>query len=335
MFKIKVELFEKLVNAGLNLKSLKVNSILQQQKDKIVITDGSDLIVVPVETDQVKFTMNITKELKPIISFFKKQKIQDIEVNCETIRAGQIIYNHFNFTAHDEIPTKRDGDFIQNTIGGINIIKEMVKLLPFTSKDEQRYVLNGVAIKDGAIVATDGRRLSRVKFWNDKTNFNVNTKAIENIDNLFKNCSIYIDKDWMLIRTGDMEYYTNDNGNFPNWMQVIPREKTIIHKYTINGSDLFEKVKLLKLKTTKESPKSLTFVFSKDKLTMANEVCLILDIPVKQEMESEELELYIDQNYLDFCKDKKEIKIELISPQNPVIFKYEDVLTVVMPMNKK
>jgi hypothetical protein len=159
--------------------------------------------------------------------------------------------------------------------------------------------------------------------------------AIKNIDLLFQNCNLYIDDKWMLVDDGIIQYYTNDNGVFPNWMQVIPEDKRIVHKYTINGSDLFDKIKLLKLKTTKESPKSLTFVFSKDKLIMKNGVGLILDIPVKQEVESEELELYIDQNYLDFCKDKKEIKIELISPQNPVIFKYEDVLTVVMPMNKK
>ena len=336
MYKIKMKDLEKLSKVA---KSFKGNIILiQEETNKVFITDLEDYFFVPAITSGDKITLKYEKQFDTIVSFFKKQKVDEVEVNQGNFKSGSIVFNHLFFQNDNAIDPKFLNEVEYKKIGGYGILKQMLDLLPFSSKDNQRYVLNGVAIKDGAIVATDGRRLSCYTFGDETINIIASNQTIKICSAIFKNITnmdCKINDKFICFSDGQSEYYGKFiDGVYPNWKQVFPEDKKVIHKYEINGNDLYEKINLLKIKTKKDDKKSLTFNFSKNKITISNSVCLSFDVPAIQKIESDGLELYADQNYFDFLKDKKEVKIEMVSPQNPVIFKDDLTLTAIMPMNK-
>lgn len=336
MYKIKMTDLEKLSKAAKSFKGKII--LIQEEENKVFVTNLEDCFFVPAITSGEKITLKYEKQFNTIVSFFKKQKVDEIEVNQENFKSGSIVFNHSFYSKDNSIDINLLHEEEYKKIGGYGILKQMQDLLPFSSKDNQRYVLNGVAIKDGAIVATDARRLSCYTFGDKTINIITSNQTIKICGMIFKNITnldCKINDKFICFSDGQSEYYGRFiEGVYPNWRQVIPEEKRINYKYEIIGLDLFDKINLLKIKTTKESPKSLTFVFQKDKVSITNSVGLVLDVPIKQEKESDGLELYADQNYFDFLKDKKEVKIEMVNRQNPIIFKDDTMLTVIMPMRK-
>lgn len=78
MYKIKMSDLEKLSKAA---KSFKGNIILiQEETNRVFVTDLEDYFFVPAITSGEKITLKYEKQFDTIVSFFKKQKVDEIEI---------------------------------------------------------------------------------------------------------------------------------------------------------------------------------------------------------------------------------------------------------------
>lgn len=337
MYKIKMTDLEKLSKVA---KSFKDNIIfVQEVENRVFVTDLKDYFFVPAITSGEKLTLKYEKQFDTIVSFFKKQKVDEIEVNQENFKSGNIVFNHLFSQKDNAIDPKFLNEIEYKKIGGYGILKQMLDLLPFSSKDNQRYVLNGVAIKDGAIVATDGFRLSFYTFGDETINIIASNQTIKICGMIFKNITnmdCKINDKFICFSDGQSEYYGKFiEGVFPNWKQVFPEDKKIKYTYLIeNGNDLYELVERLKIKTKKENRKRLVFYFSDNKIEITNEIDMKLEYITKNITGQEPIIVPLNQNYLDFLKDTKTIKISFVDDQSPIQFEDEVRRTLIMPMMK-
>jgi len=329
MFKIELNQFEKLINVALKWKSSITQ--LQQQDNRVIISDFQEFIILPMQTSGENFTLLINDELTSIISFFKKLKVKYIDVYKDKIISETYKYDHNLMYEFELLPYQFKGNYIK--LGGMGIIDQMIELLPFVSKDISRYILNGVAINDGGIVATDGKRLARFNFADNRVNFVLPDKSIININKLFSKCEISVDEKQCILcaKNDNIIYYTKTiEGNFPSWKLVIPKKIKFIYEF--NGKDVFDKINLLKLKCKKNEHRSLVFNFKNNILSITNSVGISFIVNVKQMTNLGNINFTVNQNYFDFLKDKKQVIIKIFDSKNPIICDDSNMLVVVMPM---
>lgn len=336
MYKIKMSDLEKLSKVAKSFKGQMI--FIQEETNKIFITDLEDYFFVPAITTGDKITLKYEKQFDTIVSFFKKQKVDEVEVNQENFKSGSIVFNHLFCQKDNRLDISLLNEKEYQGILHYNILDYMISLLPFSSKDNQRYVLNGVAIKDGAIVATDGRRLSKYIFRDESVNIIISNKTIKICDMIFKNkiLGVKINDKFICFSDGQSEYFGRFiDGVFPNWKQVMPEDKKIKYTYFIeNGNDLFELVERLKIKAKKEDIKRLNFYFNDNKIEIWNEIDMKLEYITKNITGQEPIIVPLNQNYLDFLKDTKTVKISFVDNQSPIQFEDEVRRTIIMPMRE-
>jgi len=114
--------------------------------------------------------------------------------------------------------------------------------LPFVSTDQTRYVLNGVfvdPIRGGAAVATDGRRLVKVRAIGLTAPAILPTKACVALTTLItKSSSVtrHEDESILTFRSGPVTISTKAiEGNYPNYLQVIPEPSE--NRFTLPDPD--------------------------------------------------------------------------------------------------
>jgi len=335
MYKIKMADLEKLSKVA---KSFKGNIILiQEETNKVFVTDLEDYFFVPAITLGEKLTLKYEKQFDTIVSFFKKQKVDEVEVNQENFKSGSIVFNHLFCQNDNRLDISLLNEKEYKKIGGYGVLKQMQDLQPFSSKDLGRYVLNGVAIKDGAIVATDGRRLSCYTIADETINIITSNQTIKICGIVFKNITnldCKINDKFIYFSDGQSEYFGRFiDGVYPNWKQVIPEDKKIKYTYFIeNGNDLYELVERLKIKGKKENIKSLKFYFNDNKIEIWNKIDMKLEYITKNITGQEPIIVSLNQNYLDFLKDTKTVKISFENNQNPIQFESIERKTIVMPL---
>jgi len=337
MYKIKMTDLEKLSKVAKSFKGQMI--FIQEETNKVFITDLEDYFFVPAITSGDKITLKYEKQFDTIVSFFKKQKVDEVEVNQENFKSGSIVFNHLFYQNDNRLDISLLNEKEYKKIGGYGVLKQMLDLQPFSSKDLGRYVLNGVAIKDGAIVATDGRRLSLYTIADETINIIASNQTIKICGIVFKNITnldCKINDKFIYFSDGQSEYFGRFiDGVFPNWKQIMPEDKKIKYTYFIeNGNDLFELVERLKIKAKKEDIKRLVFYFSDNKIEITNEIDMKLEYITKNITGQEPIIVPLNQNYLDFLKDTKTIKISFVDNQSPIQFEDEVRRTIIMPMRK-
>lgn len=232
-------------------------------------------------------------------------------------------------------------------------LRKLLKKVSFAmSKDETRYVLNGTLFmfknKTLRVVATDGRRLamaeSKLENDIDKKDAIIPVKTISELAKLLKDEGtvriIFLDNQVAFELEGTMIISRLIEGEFPNYEQVIPKEKQ--DKIKINKDHLMSAVKRASLFTSLDS-QSIKLDIFKNKLVVSKMTPDIGEVKeeIKTEYNGSELTLGFNPIYLlDVLKTLQDdtINIEIANAEKPGVFR-EDLkelnglyVYIVLPM---
>jgi DNA polymerase-3 subunit beta len=284
-------------------------------------------------------------------------EIKADETNQINIKSGKSKFNLMGISKTEypvipELPEKN------NFIIKRKMFASMLKKTVFaTSRDSQRYVLNGVyfILRDGKLemVATDGRRLAYVKTnitqVETKGKAIVPTKAVNDILRLLssdinsENVKIGIADNRISAEIDDITLLsTLVEGTFPNYEQVIPKKSDL--KIKLNVKNALTAVKQMALLTdnrlSSDRSAAVKFYFSQDLLKISASSAGIGSGETELEIEYKNDPAEINFNP-DFIKeilqsiDEDSAIFEFSNSLNPaVIFPETDknYLCVVMPM---
>ncbi len=346
------------VQAAISAKSslpILSNILLEATEDNLILTATdldigitSKIAVKPqiagAITIPAKKFLDIIRELpenEPISISVKKNNLINIECGKSAFKIMGLPKEEF-----PQLPEFKDKDSL--TLPQKKL-KSMLKLTGFAiSRDESRYVLNGVlfVIKPAYIrlVATDGRRLAMVeeKAQLPKTmerKFIVPTKAVAELDKA-------------LGEEGDVKIYLNNNqiffdmgrtrivsrlieGEFPNYEQVIPKEakdKLLTPKNTFLAA-----VKRAALFTNQDSS-AIKIDLGKDKLVISKSTPYLGEarIEVDAEYKGKDISVGFNPEYLvDLLKniDEEKIAFEVTDSDKPGVVRIgSEYIYVVLPM---
>ncbi len=229
--------------------------------------------------------------------------------------------------------------------------KELSDMLRSTSyavsRDETRYVLNGVCFSFGErfdIVATDGRRLA--KYTNatikrdDVKQLIVPTKSINLLQQMLGadgTVTLRYTSNQLEINTPGATMVTRlIDGHYPNYMQVIP--KTCQVAIELNRRALQEAIGLATVVTDKTKQAVVRIAFERNKLTISAQTAEIGE--VKEEIDvkysGDSMEIAFNPTFLtEVCQnvESDEIALELTNASSPVVMRSgENFLCVIMPM---
>lgn len=229
--------------------------------------------------------------------------------------------------------------------------KELSQMLRSTSyavsRDETRYVLNGVCFSFGErfdVVATDGRRLAKYTNTTIKRDeprqLIVPTKSINMLQQMLAadgNVTLRYTTNQLEITTPQATMVTRlIDGHYPNYMQVIP--KTCQVAVELSRKAFLDAINLATVVTEKTKQAVVRLSFERNKLTISaqtaeiGEVNEVLDVKYA----AEPLEIAFNPTFLtDVCQnvDVDELIMELTNPTSPAVMRAgENFLCVIMPM---
>ncbi|MBU1087138.1 MAG: DNA polymerase III subunit beta [Candidatus Omnitrophica bacterium] len=220
------------------------------------------------------------------------------------------------------------------------LLKKILKKVSFAmSRDETRYVLNGTLFyiknKILRLVATDGRRLAlteiKIPLNVDKKEAIIPIKTINELNKILKD-------------EGEVKIYFSDNqvafelnnttiisrlieGEFPNYEQVIPKEKAKddTAKIKIEKSKFLAAIKRASLFTSPDSQSIKLDVF-KNKLVISKMTPDIGEVKDEISMDYKGNELTVGFNpyyILDVLKNLQEehVDFELLNAEKPGVFR--------------
>jgi DNA polymerase III subunit beta len=273
--------------------------------------------------------------------------ISAMKNNSITIKCGKCFFKILGLPKEDfpKLPefekkphvTINQGDF-----------KKMLTMTCFSmSHDETRYVLNGALFlfksNNLIIVTTDGKRLSMVK---KETGCDVPDKSV-----IVPSKTIY-ELNRGLSDDGDVKLTFNENqmmfelnnmtiisrlieGEFPNYEQVIPKEKK--EKVLVSREHFLLGVKRAALLTTQDS-QSIKIDLLKDKMIVSKVTPNIGEVKeeIDTDYKSHEISVGFNPNYLiDVLKviPKDDLEVEVFGNDKPAVIRIEDwYVYLVLPM---
>lgn len=231
------------------------------------------------------------------------------------------------------------------------VFKKMLKMTSFAvSRDETRYVLNGIFFKVTGdfleLVATDGRRLAVVREKIDtpkaeikeiiipiKTINELNRLLTEigKIDILFGENQVCFDLDGTRIVSRVIE------GEFPNYTQVIPKE--VKDKIIVDKERFSEAIRRIGLLTSQDSLSVKIEVF-KDKIVVSKNTPDVGQgqdvVDLLEEYKGKEFFVGFNPNYLIEALrniSENKVSIEAVSGDKPGVIRIgEQYIYVVLPM---
>jgi len=229
------------------------------------------------------------------------------------------------------------------------ILKEMLSVTSFAvSKDETRYVLNGVlfiAHKDKIqIVATDGRRLAvATKILAEKTVIDekviIPAKTVQELGRMLADTgdvTIAFSENQVFFNLGEIQIISRlIEGDFPNFEQVIPKEKE--EKVKINRENLLAATRRANLFTNPESL-AVKLDIAKGKLTVSKNAPYVGEVKEELGIEYNGKSLSVGFNpayLIDVLRSlsDQEIFFEVDDADKPgVIRKGAEYTYVVLPM---
>lgn len=264
------------------------NVLLRGAENRLELT-ATDLDVTVhsgVDAD-VRRSGAVTVPLKKLLAIVRELgseiEIEADDRNVCTISSLASIYK-LNGIGADEFPPKPQLSEARRVKVPQAALKRMLRQTSFAiSKDETRYVLNGVFFSIGAgrltLVATDGRRLAHAQDDveskpDTKGEFIVPSKAVDELNRL-------------LSSDGEVEFSFTENyaeftlrkgeshpiiittklieGNYPNYKQVIPTEAK--ERITLDREEFMQAIKRAEIMTS-EKANSIKLTFSKNSLVI-------------------------------------------------------------------
>lgn len=229
------------------------------------------------------------------------------------------------------------------------LLKDMIRSTSFAiSRDDSRYVLNGICFKFQAntltVVATDGRRLALYKdtegsYGDEPIEFIIPTKAISELQKLMTeegNVKLEYKNNQVRFNMGLFQFTTKlVDGRFPEYDAVIP--KSTKQAIKLNRDEFTQAISRVSILTSEKS-NSVRIQFDAGKATITANTPNVGE--AKEELDidfnGESLVIAFNPAYLlDVLKalDKKEVILETNGAQSPGVFRNgTQFLSVIMPM---
>lgn len=324
-------------------------------KTKGLILTGTDLELSLISFGEAKIEEegNITvpgKKLQDIIRELPQGEFElsSSKNNTVTIKAGNANFKVMGLGSEDfpkmaEINKNEAIEIEQKDL------KECIQLTIFAvSKDETRYVLNGVlfSVVQGEIkmVATDGRRMAFIKKIIEggsekKMESIIPTKAIHELSRALGEqgkVHVIIKENQIIFSFEDQAIVSRlIEGHFPNYEQVIPKTETTQIK--TDRDKLLAAVKRAALLTSTES-QAIKVDIGKKSIMVSSKAPNMGEAreEVEAETEGDELVIGFNPNYLiDVLKNlnMESVSIGLSHPEKPAVIKGKDgYICVIMPM---
>ncbi|MCS7337179.1 MAG: DNA polymerase III subunit beta [Verrucomicrobiae bacterium] len=334
------------------------NVLLRAGEGKLDLTATDlDITVHTGVGAEVRRPGAVTLPLKKLAAIVRELG-QEIELEADersicTISSLSSVYK-LNGIPADEFPPKPQlGDGKKATIPQ-QALKRMLRQTSFAvSKDETRYVLNGVLFSFSGghltLVATDGRRLAHAQDDGElngdaKGDFILPSKAVEELNRLLSNdgeVEIRFTENHaeFVLRRQEAHPSTLTSklieGNYPNYKQVIPTEAK--ERITLDREEFMHALRRAEIMTSEKS-NSVKLTFSKNTLVITSnspeygEARESLAINYK----GREFAIAFNPRYLIeplSALDTDEIFFELTDELSPGVIKINGpFLYVVMPM---
>jgi len=227
--------------------------------------------------------------------------------------------------------------------------KNLDQILFSAAKDEGRPVLTGVNFitnEEQVIVATDGFRLSLVKTPKqmDYPSIIVPAAFLEEVFRLIDDeeevSTFFLSEEKMIVfRTKDSEFFSRlIEGDFPPFEKVIPEK--YVTRTLIDRDEFIRAIKLISV-FARELSNIVVLNFKKDGLLVRPKTDKQENsTQIESKMEGEDQTVAFNYKFLlDYLThvggDKKNIIIEILRPDAPVVFKTEDKsnsLHIIMPV---
>ncbi|MCK5533928.1 DNA polymerase III subunit beta [bacterium] len=349
------------ISSKTNLPIL-TNFLMETQKDKIKMaaTDLEVGIKCFIKGEIIKkgsISIPAKKFMDIIRELPKNEVLINVKDNQINITSGQAKFSITGISSEEfpVLPGFTQKEYIEIKA---EILKEMIQKTIFaTSRDESRYVLNGIYLviegKKIKMVATDGRRLCFITKELDnstckkeKIEIIIPSKAVNELKNLLttvteekdKIIKISIEENQIIFKLDDTILISRlIEGRFPNYEQVIPVSSKL--KVKLDVEKFFRSTKRVAVLTNERS-NSVKYILEKDKLKiLANTIGLgEAEDEINIDYDNEQIEIAYNPNYvMDILKNINvdEIYLELNEPLSPGVIKpveNEDYLCVIMPM---
>jgi len=329
------------------------NMLIDVHKDKlqIIATDLDIAMICTTKTDSnqegsttvsAKRFTDIIKELPEEDVVISTKKNNTVTIDC--------LNAHFKVTSlpieeFPKLPSYKNQEFI--TIEQ-EILKDMLNKTSFAiSRDETRYILNGVLLEIKTdkitLVATDGRRMAyterKVETKGQKPKkMIVPTKTINELNKTLSEgqTKIYFGENQTTFDLGDIVIISRlIEGEYPQYEQVIPKEQK--GKLKVKRNELLAATKRASLLTNQDSQAIKLDIF-KTKLVISKNTPDIGEAreEIDAQYNGDNLTIGFNPTYLiDALKniDKEEIGFELTAQDKPgVIRQGNDFIYVVLPM---
>lgn len=289
------------------------------------------------------------KKIVEFMNFLNSGKI-DIEIKEKQLLISQDkTKGNFPLMAADEFPFPPE---IKNKMQPLNtafITKNLPLVLFAASSDDTRPALTGVnfieADDDFVMVATDGFRLSLIKTKKEMEipSMLVAGDFLEELLRLVKDeketLFSYLKEEKMIcFKAADTQFYSRlIEGEFPPYERVLPAEsKTTV---LLNKEDLLRNVKLISV-FARDFSNVVVCEFKKDGLYLRPKKDSSAGNSAFQEVEFKGEEQKVAFNYrfvIDLLNnlDVKTLKVEILRPDAPVVFKSDEnpnFLHIIMPV---
>lgn len=349
------------ISLGVNISSSKAttlpilsNLLLETKKNKLqIVATDMEVGVLTTCSAEIKEAGSVTVPARKFYDILKELPEGEIEIQVSKnhtlqIKSGKSVFKVMGMDKEDypQLPEPSLEGAIEIEQG---MLKEAIQLTSFAvSRDETRYVLNGILIVVKGdffrCVATDGRRLaffeSKLKDKQKKeVEIIIPSKAIQELSKLltwegtilvsvFQNKIIFCAGETILSAT-------LIEGKFPNYEQVIPKNKTTTVE--IEKNELLQCLRRAALLTSNEAPAvKLDFLKNRVMITARTPNLGEAKEEMVSRMEGKEMTIGFNPDYLmDVLKnlDVDNITISLSESDKPgVVSGKEGYFYVIMPM---
>ncbi len=330
------------------------NILLETTKDKTLNVVGTDLEIgistqIPVNVNKEGSITVPSKKLHEIIRELPEGEVEITVAknNAVNIKAGKAYFKILGLPKEDypKLPEYSSKSAIEIPQ---SIMKEGLSLTFFAiSRDETRYVLNGVlvSIKDNKIcfVATDGRRLAFIdKTLNEKHSpieMILPSKSVQELLKILNwdgTMKIIPLQNQVVFEVGETTIVSRlIEGHFPNYEQVIPKGEKTLSK--ANREEFLQAMRRTALLTSMEAP-AVKLDFVKGKILISSRSPNLGEAKeeLPAEVNGDEIAIGFNPNYLiDVLKnlDVDNISFSLTEPDKPGLLRGKDgYLYVIMPM---
>jgi DNA polymerase-3 subunit beta len=291
--------------------------------------NGSNIVKVSPFNDSASETQAVSKRLKVVCG-----------ANISQLDDGAWIGDNTPMTFCEVRVTSRN--VITPNIGSLELAEALSRVLPFTSREDTRPVLQCVLFtaKEGklTLVSADGFRLAVVSLdYDGEGEALISRDELAGIANALrraKRARVSFDSEDIKALTIDTELirykWVSDNGKFPDWEKLIPTEaKTTAHFDTVEAGKAISSLKALA--DSKSYP--IDIMLDNGVMVLANpddkgQATMPADI------EGEPFRIRLDGSYLaealKACGGMPELK--LTDGKSPVLFTTNGYKLVVMPM---